>query len=142
MSRQATTTTRAGVRSARLATRARGYEVVGVDLDPGMLATARAKAPHLPWIEADLTKLDRERALPGAALGGGFDVAVMAGNVMIFVAPGTEGAVLRALCTQLVPKGLVVAGFQLRPGALALADYDRLARDAGFEPVALGDLGT
>src|SRR5947208_5647921 len=27
----------------------RGIEVVGVDLDPGMLSTAARKAPHLEW---------------------------------------------------------------------------------------------
>jgi SAM-dependent methyltransferase len=28
----------------------RGLDVVGVDLDPSMLARARAKAPGLPWV--------------------------------------------------------------------------------------------
>ena len=35
----------------------RGIEVVGVDVDPSMLATARGRAPDLEWIEADLTTL-------------------------------------------------------------------------------------
>lgn len=73
---------------------ARGYEVVGVDLDAGMLAAARAKAPHLVWVEADLARLD-DGAAPVTTVGAaGFDLVVMAGNVMIFVAPGTEGVVL------------------------------------------------
>lgn len=115
---------------------ARGYEVVGVDLDPGMLRTARAKAPDLVWIEADLAHLDEVGQLPGPEAGAGFDLAVMAGNVMIFVDPGTEGAVLRALRARLVDGGLLVAGFQLRPDRLGLADYDRLAAAAGFTAVA------
>jgi SAM-dependent methyltransferase len=113
----------------------RGYEVVGVDLDPGMLATARAKAPGLTWVEADLAGLDGIEALPGAAAGAGFDVAVMAGNVMIFVGPGTEGAVLTALRAQVADGGLLVAGFQLRPDRLPADEYDRLAAAAGFAPV-------
>ena len=32
----------------------RGSDVVGVDMDPGMLEAARQKAPDLVWIEGDL----------------------------------------------------------------------------------------
>jgi SAM-dependent methyltransferase len=65
-----------------------------------------------------------------------FDLAVMAGNVMIFVEPGTEGRVLDAVADRLTPGGLLVAGFQIRPDRLPLTDYDRLAESAGLEPVA------
>ncbi|MEW6474204.1 MAG: class I SAM-dependent methyltransferase [Actinomycetota bacterium] len=102
----------------------RGLDVVGVDADPGMLSAARAKAPELDWVLADLTVLD----LPERR----FDAAVMAGNVMIFVVPGTEGAVLERLAAHLRPGGLVVAGFQLVPGGLTLARYDELAGAAGL----------
>ena len=67
----------------------------------------------------------------------------MAGNVMIFVAPGTEASVLTNLATRLTPAGLVVAGFQLLPGRLTVDRYDehvaRRGPDAG-RPVL--DLGT
>ena len=33
----------------------RGVEVVGVDVDESMLATARRRAPELRWVAADLT---------------------------------------------------------------------------------------
>ena len=33
----------------------RGHDVLGVDVDPAMLAAARAKAPELEWVEGDLT---------------------------------------------------------------------------------------
>jgi SAM-dependent methyltransferase len=102
----------------------RGLDVVGVDADPGMLAAARAKAPDLEWVVADLSVLD----LPERR----FDAAVMAGNVMIFVVPGTEGAVLERLAAHLRPGGLVVAGFQLVPGGLNLDRYDELAAAAGL----------
>jgi SAM-dependent methyltransferase len=115
---------------------ARGYDVVGVDLDPGMLASARRKAPDLAWHEADLARLDEVPGLAGAAAGAGFDLVVMAGNVMIFVAPGTEATVLATLRAQLVPGGLLVAGFQIRRDRLSLADYDALAGAAGLTLVA------
>jgi len=102
----------------------RGVEVVGVDVDPRMLEQARRKAPDLPWVEADLAELD---------LGRTFDVAVAAGNVLIFVAPGTEAAVVARLAAHLHPGGRLVAGFQLRPGGLDLATYDGLCARAGLE---------
>jgi ubiquinone/menaquinone biosynthesis C-methylase UbiE len=112
-------TGRVGIELAR-----RGLEVIGVDADPGMLEAARSKAPELEWLVGDLSTLD---------LGGRrFDAVVMAGNVMIFVVPGTEGAVLERSAAHLVPGGLVVAGFQLVPGGLTLERYDDLAAAAGL----------
>lgn len=102
----------------------RGVDAVGVDADPSMLSAARAKAPDLEWVLADLSRLD----LPERR----FDVVVMAGNVMIFVQPGTEGAVLERLAAHLQPGGAVVAGFQLVPGGLTLERYDELAEAAGL----------
>src|SRR5437870_9086809 len=69
----------------------RGLEVVGLDGDPGMLSAARAKAPDLEWAEADLSDFALFEA-DGRSAPRRFDVAVLAGNVMIFVVPGTEGA--------------------------------------------------
>ena len=107
----------------------RGFSVTGVDADPAMLAAATAKAPTLSWLEADLADLPAE-------LEAGFDAVVLAGNVMIFLAPDTERRVLEQLAARLVPGGLLVAGFQLRPDRLALAEYDRLCASVGLEPVA------
>ena len=107
----------------------RGFSVTGVDADPQMLAAARAKAPELRWIQADL-------ADPAAGVGAQFDLVVLAGNVMIFLAPGTEGAVLRELSARIIVGGLLVAGFALRPAGLQLDGYDRLAAAAGLQPVA------
>ena len=105
----------------------RGLDVVGVDVDAEMLALARRKAPGLAWHQADLAGLDL-----GLAPEERFDVAVMAGNVMIFVEPGTEEAVVARLAAHLAPGGLLVAGFQLQPGRLDLAAYDEACRRAGL----------
>jgi len=104
----------------------RGVEIVGVDLDEDMLSTARRKAPELEWCHADLATID---------LGRVFDVVLVAGNVMIFLTPGTESAVLANLARHLAPGGALIAGFSLRPGQLTVDDYDRLAAAAGMSLV-------
>ncbi|MEO8694947.1 MAG: class I SAM-dependent methyltransferase [Acidimicrobiales bacterium] len=101
----------------------RGVAAVGVDLDPAMLDAARRKDPQRQWVCGDLTSLDLEAR---------FDVVVMAGNVMIFVEPGTEAQVVARLAAHLVPGGHLVAGFQLGQ-TLGLEDYDEAARAAGLD---------
>ena len=106
----------------------RGLDVVGVDADPGMLAVARTKAPDLEWVLADLSELDLRQ-------GDGrrrFEAAVLAGNVMIFVVPGTEGAVVERIAGHLRPGGLMVAGFQVMADRLPLERYDELAAAVGL----------
>lgn len=102
---------------------ARGMDVVGVDLDPVMLATGMRKAPQLRWMVADLESVDLQRT---------FDAVLLAGNVMIFLTPGSEGAVLANMARHLKPDGVLVAGFQLRHGGLTLDAYDELASRAGL----------
>jgi SAM-dependent methyltransferase len=100
----------------------RGVRAVGVDLDAGMLDTARRKDPQGQWICADLASLDLEER---------FDVVVMAGNVMIFVEPGTEAQVVARMAAHLVPGGRLIAGFQLGE-TLGLETYDSAAAEAGL----------
>jgi SAM-dependent methyltransferase len=102
----------------------RGIDTVGVDIDPRMLSTASGNAAHLEWHLGDISSIH---------LGRQFDAIVMAGNVMIFLAPGTEGAVLNNLARHLDTRGVLIAGFQLSMGYLALEDYDLLARQAGLK---------
>lgn len=100
----------------------RGVQVVGVDADRSMLATARRRSPDLDWREHDLAVLD---------LGCLFDVVVMAGNVMLFTAPGTEEAVVAGCARHVAPGGALVAGFQLGRG-YALDDYDAATASQGL----------
>lgn len=111
----------------------RGYEVVGVDLDPSMLAHARRDAPDVTWVEADLAELDRDE------LGPAFDVIVCAGNVVPLLAPGTEARAIRAMAGRLRARGVFVCGFGLDVAHLplddvpvTLAEYDRWCADAGL----------
>lgn len=105
---------------------ARGYDVVGVDLDPAMLDTARRNAPEVEWHLADLLDID---------LGRRFDLVALPGNVMIFLATGTEGAVVANLQRHLAPDGVLVAGFQLGRGRLSLEAYDAHAAAVGLTNV-------
>jgi SAM-dependent methyltransferase len=101
----------------------RGIEVVGVDADPSMLATAQRLAPDLALVEGDLVDLD---------LGRRFDVVLMAGNVPLFTRPGTTGALLATCARHVAPGGVVIAGFSTDRGYDAAA-YDSEAAEAGLE---------
>lgn len=104
----------------------RGCQIVGVDLDEEMLKQARKKAPEFAWHQGDLSTITLERA---------FDSIVLAGNVMIYLTPGTEAAVLTNMANHLAPGGLLVAAFELAPPSwsqLTLSLYDQLAAAAGL----------
>jgi SAM-dependent methyltransferase len=111
-------TGRVGIELAR-----RGIDVVGVDADPEMIAAARAKAPELTWVIADLAELHLPRR---------FDVVVLAGNVVPYVAAESRGDALAACARHLGPGARLVAGFALRAGWPTLADYDRWCAAAGL----------
>lgn len=105
----------------------RGHTVVGVDVDPVLVEAARADHPEGDWHVGDLAELD----LPAAGVTEPFDVAVMAGNVLTFVAPGTEAEVLRRIRAHLAPGGRLVVGFGAGRGyAFEALDVDAAA--AGF----------
>ena len=106
----------------------RGVTAVGVDLDPQMLETARRKAPAIEWHETDLAELDL-RTADGSRRR--FDIVVAAGNVMIFLHPGSEARVVQRLGEHLVPGGRLIAGFQLG-AAFSLDRYDDAAQGAGL----------
>ncbi len=100
-----------------------GIETVGVDLDTGFIERAKAKAPVLEWHVGDLASVD---------LGRQFDLVLAAGNVMIFLAPNSEAAVLANVARHLVSGGRFVAGFQLRADGIGLDEFDRLAALVGM----------
>lgn len=100
----------------------RGYDVIGTDVDASMLEQAATAAPQLDWRLSDLADFSLEPPV---------DLAVLAGNVMIYLAPGSEARVLAAVAGCVKPGGLVVAGFSL--GRLATEEYDTLAGAAGLK---------
>ena len=102
----------------------RGHTVVGVDADLVLIDAAQADHPGPRWLVADLSTLDLADEEP-------FDVAVVAGNVMVFVAPGTEQDVLASLRRHVRPGGRIVLGFAT-DRELSLVDFDAAVEGAGL----------
>ena len=84
-----------------------GHEVVGVDIDPVLIAAAEHDHPGATWLVADLAELD----LAAMGLADGFDIVVCAGNVLTFLDPATRKPVLHRLATHLRTGGRIVTGF-------------------------------
>ena len=104
----------------------RGFHAVGTDLDEVMLTQARAKAPEMVWHQGDLATID---------IGEKFDAIVLAGNVMIYVVPGTELAVLKNMARHLNPGGILIASFQPMGREwteMSVPAYESVAAEAGL----------
>jgi SAM-dependent methyltransferase len=106
---------------------ARGHHAVGVDADPALIEAAQADHPGPTWLVADLAELD----LATVGEPEQFDGAVLAGNVMVFVAPGTESDVLSRVAAHVKPEGFVIVGFHTNRH-LSLDDFDRAVEAAGL----------
>lgn len=101
---------------------AAGHDVVGVDVDPALIAAAEADYPGPRWLVGDLADLD----LPARGIPEPFDLIVSAGNVMTFVAPSTRVQVLSRLRAHLADDGRVVIGF----GAGRDYEFNQFFQDA------------
>jgi SAM-dependent methyltransferase len=106
---------------------ARGHQVVGVDADRKLVAAAVADHPGPRWLVADLAELD----LAAAGEPEPFDAAVLAGNVMPFLAAGTEQAALTRIAAHLRGDAFLVVGFGVDRG-YSLPDFDTHAAAAGL----------
>lgn len=102
---------------------ARGHTVVGVDVDPALVAAADEDHPGPHWLVADLATLHLEEQP--------FDAAVLAGNVLVYVAAGTERDVLARVAAHVRADGIVVAAFTTG------RDYGVRAFDADCAAVGL-----
>jgi len=101
---------------------AAGHEVVGVDVDPALIAAAEEDHPGPRWLVGDLAELD----LPARGIPEPSDLIVSAGNVMTFVAPSTRVQVLSRLRAHLADNGRVVIGF----GAGRDYEFNQFFQDA------------
>lgn len=102
----------------------RGFAVLGVDADASCLTVARREHPELEVRQVDLTTLHLDRT---------FDLVLLAGNVLVFLAPGTESQVVERVLDHVGRGGVVVAGFRLGDeGVPTLDEFDALFRTRGF----------
>ena len=99
-----------------------GHRVVGVDVDPGLIAAGNIDNPGPTYVIGDLAVLD----LPSHGITEGFDVIVCAGNVMGFLAESTRAEVLRRFAAHLAEGGRAVIGF----GAGRGYPFDQFLADA------------
>ncbi len=106
---------------------AAGHRVVGVDLDPDLIAVAGQDHPGQRWLVGDLAELD----LPER-----FDVIVSAGNVLTFVDPETRPEIYRRMRGHLAEGGRVVIGFGTDRG-YAVDDFLAETAAAGLRPGVL-----
>lgn len=102
---------------------ARGHTVVGVDVDPVLIAAAEQDHPGPTYVVADLAELELDEEP--------FDAALIAGNVMVFVAPGTEADVLARVAEHVKPGGVLLIGFDLDLH-YSLAGFDADLEAAGL----------
>ncbi len=106
-----------------------GHHVVGVDVDPVLIAAAEEDHPGPHWIVGDLAELD----LPALGIAEPFDAIVCAGNVMTFLAPSTRQEVLRRFRRHLAPGGRAAIGFGAGRG-YPFDEFLADARAAGLVP--------
>jgi SAM-dependent methyltransferase len=99
-----------------------GHTVVGVDVDPELIAEASKDTSGPLWFVQDLAVLD----LPTEGVTEAFDVILSVGNVMTFLAPSTRTLVLARLRDHLADDGRIVVGF----GAGRGYDFDEFFADA------------
>ena len=102
---------------------ARGHTVVGVDVDPVLIAAAEEDHPGPTYVVADLAELELDEEP--------FDAALIAGNVMVYVATGTERDVLSRVAAHVKPDGVLLIGFDLD------LHYTLAAFDADLEAAGL-----
>ncbi len=82
-----------------------GHTTYGVDVDPALLEAAREDHPGPTYLVADLVDLSLDH------VGGEpVDLVVCAGNVLVFLAEGTERRVLERMCAVTRSGGRVVIG--------------------------------
>ncbi len=100
----------------------RGHDVTALEKDPALVAESRARYPDVPVLAADILELSRGR-LVDEGRPPTFDLAVLVGNVLVYVADGTETRVLASIGALLAPEGRIMVGFHPVAGPPHSRDY-------------------
>lgn len=104
-----------------------GHRVVGVDVDPELVAAAAEDHPEASWMIADLVTLD----LPALGHLEPFDGALLAGNVLDFIPAEHQGTAVARVAAHVVSGGFVVVGCRVGQG------FSPAALDAAAGPAGL-----
>jgi SAM-dependent methyltransferase len=96
-----------GMGRVAAALQARGHDVLATEPDPALREQSRATYPDLEVLPHQALALDPDEL-------GTFDLVVLVGNVMVFLAEGTEVAVLERVRDLLGPTGRAAIGFHLQ----------------------------
>ncbi len=84
----------------------RGHDVVAIEPDEALVRQARETYPGLPIEERDILDLGPDD--------GPFDLVVCVGNVIVYLAEGTEHRALGAMRDVLGENGRILVGFHLQ----------------------------
>jgi len=99
----------AGMGRVAIALQRKGHEVLAIEPDSALVAEGHRRWPDLPLLTKDILELD-------ATTDGTFDLIVAVGNVLVFLADGTEVAALATLRSLLKPDGRLLVGFHAQHG--------------------------
>ncbi|WP_026535142.1 class I SAM-dependent methyltransferase [Arthrobacter sp. H14] len=109
----------------------RGHLCIGVDKDPKLLKTAKElHGPGHDFLRSDLVDVTGEWLAAGG-LPRTYDLIAAIGNVMAYLAPGSEIQVLRNFAALLTDGGRLVTGFAADRD-YTLEQFDDDASAAGF----------
>jgi SAM-dependent methyltransferase len=100
----------------------RGHDVTAVEKDPELVTRSRVRYPDVPVVACDLLELT-PTLLEAAGRPASYDVVVVVGNVMVYLADDTEVRALRTLRALLAPDGRMLVGFHPRKGPAHSRDY-------------------
>jgi SAM-dependent methyltransferase len=109
----------------------RGHDVTAVEKDPDLVGRSHRLFPDVPVVRADILELT-PALLEGHGRPTEYDVIVVVGNVMIYLAEDTEVRALTVLRGLLAPAGRVLVGFDPVRGPRTSRDYpvERFRADA------------
>ncbi len=96
---------------------ARGHDVTAVEKDPDLISRSRARFPDVPVIESDILGLSAG-LLEQADRPTAYDLIVVVGNVMVYLAEDTEVRALQTLAALLAPGGGLLVGFHPENGPM------------------------
>ena len=113
-----------GMGRVAAALRGRGHDVVAVEPDPRLVAQSRRTYPEVDVLETDVRTLTSDE-LARRGRPTEFDLAVLVGNVMVFLAEDTERQVLAHVRGFLAPGGRILVGFHVHSGPHTARPYAR-----------------